>query len=371
MAESLKNHFGAIVPHTIARQIEAVWPGFRPEPFMTDVLQGYEPLGLMDRGRHVGRMLRRYLPDDYPAALDILLRSVDDRPERTEGDGGMASFLYLPHVSFVAEFGLDYFDESMEALYVLTQRFTSEFSIRPFIERYEDETLQVLERWAVDPNVHVRRLVSEGTRPRLPWASRLRRFQEDPSPVAALLELLKDDPSPYVRRSVANNLNDIGKDHPDILLDVAGRWLQDANNERTGLVRHALRSLVKQGNPEALTLLGYGEPASVSIENIEILPDRVKKGGRVQVRFDVRSVGRRPQNVLLDLRVHFVKATGTASPKVFKLKRVELAPAEVTSCRKTISVEDLTTRRHYAGKHYMDVLLNGRAREIGAFELLE
>lgn len=367
MAEPLKNYFDDRIPRTIARQMAAVWPEFRVKAFVADVLHGYAELELMDRGRHIARVLRRYLPEDYPEALQILLRSVEDRPQRTEGDGGMASFLYLPHVNFVAEFGLDHFDVSMRALYMLTQRFTAEFSIRPFLERYERESLALLRKWAKDPNTHVRRLVSEGTRTRLPWAGRLRRFQEDPAPVLALLELLKDDPELFVRRSVANNLNDIGKDHPDVLIDVARRWMADASEERRALVRHALRSLVKQGHPEALKILGFGQSAAVAIEDIDITPECVAKGGKVTVGFTVRSTGRRAQRVLADLRIYFVKANGKASPKVFKLKSMDLPPGGAASCRKTVSLADLTTRQHYAGEHLVEVLVNGRTEPLGSF----
>ena len=165
----------------------------------------------------------------------------------------------MPHCFFVAEYGLDHFEPSMQAHYQLTQRFTAEFSIRPFLIKHTEATLARLRQWARDPNEHVRRLVSEGTRPRLPWASRLPAFQADPAPVLALLELLKDDPALYVRRSVANNLNDIGKDHPRVLMQTAQRWMRDATPERAWVVRHALRWAVKQGDPAALKVLGFGK----------------------------------------------------------------------------------------------------------------
>lgn len=367
MAEPLKNHFDDRIPKKIARDISSVWPEFRSRAFIADVLDGYDALELMDRGRHIARMLRPHLPDDYPNALAILLRSIGDRPKKTDGDGGMASFFYLPHVSFVAQFGLDHFHESMQAQYLLTQRFTAEFSIRPFIELYERESLALLREWARDPNVHVRRLVSEGTRPRLPWAGRLRRFQADPTPVLELLELLKDDPELFVRRSVANNLNDIGKDHPDVLAAVARRWMEGASEERRALVRHALRSLVKQGHPAALKVLGFGRQADVRIENVNITPGRVAMGDRVTIAFDVRSTSQRVQRVLVDFRVHFVKANGNTSAKVFKLKAIDLAPGATIACRKTVSLADLTTRQHYPGKHQVDVLVNGRIEPIGSF----
>ncbi len=371
MAEALKNHFDQKVPRAIAAQIRGVWPSFRRDAFLGEAQDGYDELGLMDRGRHIARTLRQHLPDAYPEAVDILLRSIGDRPPRSEGDGGMASFLYLPHVQFIEEFGLEDFELSMNALHVLTQRFTGEFSVRPFIERYEAESLTLLQQWTRDPNAHVRRLVSEGTRSRLPWASRLRRFQKDPAPVLALLERLRDDPEEFVRRSVANNLNDIGKDHPDVLIDVARRWTIDASHERRGLIRHALRSLVKQGNAQALDILGYGHAAAVEIKDVSIEPATIAMGDAVTIEFCLGSTSTHSQRLLVDLRVHYAKANGSTSPKVFKLKAVDLLPSGEASFRKRLSLADLTTRRHYAGRHRVEALINGEIEPLGEFLVAE
>ncbi|MDO9583312.1 MAG: DNA alkylation repair protein [Desulfomicrobium sp.] len=325
----------------------------------------------MDRGRRIARTLRKHLPDSYPEALSILLASIGERPPRTESDGGMASFLYLPHVQFVEEFGLEHFEASMNALHLLTQRFTGEFSVRPYIDRYEAESMALLARWTRDPNPHVRRLVSEGTRPRLPWASRLRRFQKDPTPVLTLLEALRDDPEEFVRRSVANNLNDIGKDHPGILIEVARRWMTDASTDRRALVRHALRFLVKRGNPDALAVLGYGEGAAIELGEVKIAPEVVAKGQTVTIEFAVRSASSSLQKVLVDLRVHYVKANGSTSPKVFKLKALELPAGGSASFKKRLSIADLTTRRHHAGTHRVEALVNGRIEPLGQFVVAE
>lgn len=371
MAEPLKNYFDERVPRAIARQVAGAWPAFQDDAFLRGTLEGYDDLGLMDRGRHIARTLRKHLPDSYPEALGILLASIGERPPRTEGDGGMASFLYLPHVQFVEEFGLEHFETSMNALHLLTQRFTGEFSVRPFIDRYEAESMALLARWTRDPSPHVRRLVSEGTRTRLPWASRLRRFQKDPTPVLALLEALRDDPEAFVRRSVANNLNDIGKDHPGILIEVARRWMTDASADRRALVRHALRSLVKQGNQEALAVLGYGEWAATQLGEVNIAPEVVVKGQAVTIEFEVRSASSSLQSVLVDLRVHYVKANGSTSPKVFKLKAVKLPAGGSASFRKRLSIADLTTRRHHAGTHRVEALVNGRVEPLGQFVVAE
>jgi 3-methyladenine DNA glycosylase AlkC len=364
LAEPLKNRFGPEIPKRIAAMIAKVHPAFDSRAFVAEALAGYEPLDLMARGRKIAHALRSHLPRDYRDAVAILVKSFGP----VDG-GGMAPFLYLPHSFFIADHGLDDFEASMDAQHALTQRFTAEFSIRPFLERHRDATLAKLRGWAADPSPHVRRLVSEGTRPRLPWAPRLREFQKDPRPVIELLELLKDDPELYVRRSVANNLNDIGKDHPEILVAVARRWLEGAGVQRRWIVSHALRSAVKRGEAGALHTLGFGGAAKVAVRNAAITPRRVAAGKSVTIAFDLASTAARPQRVLVDLRVHFVKANGAARPKVFKMKSVELAPRESVRLAKKVSLAEMTTRKHYPGKHVVEAVVNGRVHPLGAFEL--
>ena len=369
MAEPLKNQFGVEIPGKIARMISRSYPAFKQDAFVKDALDGYEALDLMPRGWKIARTLRGYLPVNYPAAAEILIASLGPKLDKTEGNG-METFLYLPHVCFVAEYGLDHFDVSMRAQHELTQRFTAEFSIRSFLERHTEATLACLKDWTKDPNPHVRRLVSEGTRPRLPWAPRLREFQKDPRPVLALLELLKDDPELYVRRSVANNLNDIGKDHPSLLVGTVRRWMKNATSERRWLVCHALRSAVKRAEPGALEVMGFGGEPKVSIGNVTIRPKRVVMGNSVEIAFEVTNTDTRSQHMLVDFRVHFVKANGKTSPKVFKLKAIELAPRETMQMGKAISLAEMTTRKHYTGAHKVDVVLNGHTKPLGKFELI-
>jgi 3-methyladenine DNA glycosylase AlkC len=369
VAEPLKNKFGPEIPARIAGMIASVHPDFDPEAFLATALDGYAALDLTPRGRQIATALRRHLPDSYPAAVDILLASLGPKLETTERFG-MAPFLYLPHVLFVAEYGLDHFEPSLHAQYELTQRFSAEFSIRAYLERYPDATLDRLRAWTRDPSPHVRRLVSEGTRPRLPWAPRLRAFQRDPSPVLDLLERLKDDPELYVRRSVANNLNDIGKDHPDLLADVARRWMAGASEERQWIVRHALRSAVKRGEAGALDVLGFAGRPDVSVRSISITPSRPRIGDRVTVAFELVGAGSTTQSVLVDFRIHFVKANGKTSPKVFKLTSADLSPGDSLPLAKSISLADLSTRRHYPGIHQVDLLINGAAIPLGQFELI-
>ena len=368
MAEPLKQHFGPDIPRRIAAMLAAAWPEFGSAAFVADALRGYEPLSLTQRGAHIARAMRRRLPDDFDVTARILIASLGPKLEHTE-KFGMGPFLYLPHVLYVAEHGVDNFEAAMQVQYELTQRFSAEFSIRKFLERFPRETLARLETWTKDPSPHVRRLVSEGTRPRLPWAPRLRDFQRDPGPVLALLELLKDDPELYVRRSVANNLNDIGKDHPRLLVDVARRWLRDATDDRRWIVGHALRSAVKRGDARALGVMGYGARARVRVGKARITPARAVIGGRVTIAFDIASASPRRHRVLVDFRIHFVKASGATSPKVFKLKVVDLAPRASVRLSKTVSLAEMTTRKHYPGSHRVDVVLNGEIRPLGRFAL--
>ena len=368
MAEPLTAQYGPDVPRAIARMVKAVHPRFDVDAFLHDTLPGYEALALMPRGKHMARALQRHLPAEYPDALGILLASAGQAHGRDPGLS-LGSFLFLPHTMFVAEFGLGHFELSMQAHHALTQRFTAEFSIRPFLIHHTEATLARLMDWTHDPSEHVRRLVSEGTRPRLPWASRLPVFQRNPKPVLALLERLKDDPAQYVRRSVANNLNDIGKDHPDLLADTASAWLKDASAERQWVVQHALRSAIKRGEPGALAALGFGTSADVLIGQSNITPRRAVIGGKVAVTFEVTNSTAKPQRVLVDFAVHYIKANGASRAKVFKLKTLHLAPFETQGVGKRISLAEMTTRKHYPGLHRVDVMLNGNSQLLGSFDL--
>jgi 3-methyladenine DNA glycosylase AlkC len=257
----------------------------------------------------------------------------------------------------------------MEALRELTRRFTSEYGIRPFLERHPERTLDRLRTWARDPDVHVRRLVSEGTRPRLPWSARLRAFQEDPTPGLALLELLRDDPERYVQRSVANHLNDVGKDHPALLVETCRRWSVDAPPSRRWIVGHALRSLVKKGDRAALGLLGFGKAVPFRLERVRIAPRRVRIGGRLSFSLVLVNGSRRPASLLVDYAVHFVKASGETRPRVFKLRRVALPAGGRTDLAGAVSFAPMTTRRHHPGRHRIDLLVNGVARPLGTFDV--
>lgn len=371
MAEALKTFFSRDLVRRMAAEIARVHPAFDVAAFVASATRGLDALELLDRGRLIAKALGEHLPPEYPEAIDVLLRSLGPRHASDELQGaGMGPFFYLPHLTFVAERGLRHFDVSMRAQYELTKRFTAEFSIRSFLAHEPERTLGVLRSWASDPDPHVRRLSSEGTRLRLPWGMRVRFLDENPARVLELLELLKDDPATLVRRSVANNLNDLGKVHPELLLSTCARWLEGAGAERRALIEHALRSAIKRGDRGALSLLGYGGRPRVALEEVRLSPAYVEIGGKLDVQFTLRSTARTRQDLLVDLAVHFVKAREGGAAKVFKLKRIELPPGGRATLRKSISLAVHTTRKPRPGEHRVDVLVNGATQFAGTFQVM-
>jgi len=370
MAEPLKVFFSPALVRRLADDIARVAPDFPARAFVRRATSGLEQLELLDRGKHIARALYAHLPPAYPHALAVLMRSLG--PEHASDElvgGGMAPFYYLPHTLFVAEHGLDHFDLSLRAQYELTKRFTAESSIRPYIARDPERTFAQLVTWAQDENPHVRRLVSEGTRLRLPWASRVAWLDANPRRVLELLELLKDDPATVVRRSVANNLNDLSRDHADLVVETCRAWRNgDASSERHALVRHALRSLVKKGHRGALAVLGaHAQPKLVV--NAAQIAKRVRIGDQLQFAFTLQSTASSTQDLIVDYAVHFVKANGTARPKVFKLKRVQLEARSSVELTGRVSFASMTTRQHYPGLHRIEVLANGEVFPLAEFEV--
>jgi 3-methyladenine DNA glycosylase AlkC len=368
MAFSLKSFFSPALVRRLAADLGRVYPEFPRQAFVRTACAGLAALELLDRGQHISLALDRHLPAAYPEALAVLLRSLGPEHATDELLGvGMAPFYYLPHTMFVARRGLGHFDLSMRAQYELTKRFSAESSIRPYIAKHPERTLARLRSWTKDPDAHVRRLVSEGTRLRLPWASRVPWLDAHPERVLELLELLKDDPSSLVRRSVANSLNDLGKVYPPLLARTAAAWLKGASPERRALIEHALRSAVKRGEPAALRLLGYGKKAAVTIEDVLFEPRRVTIGGRVTMTFALRSLSAAPQDLLVDVAVHFVKAGTRTAAKVFKMKRLRLSPRASVALRAGFSLAVHTTRVPRPGTHAVDVVVNGQIHRAGSF----
>ncbi len=362
---SFRSVFNPAVVRAFAADLKRAWPEFNSRGFSRLINSRIEDLNFGARSDLITEALERYLPDEYPRAVRILLDALGpelDVPDLTGYDG----FIIMPQTAYIARNGLEHYDLSMHALYEMTKRFSSEGAVRTFLRRYPERTLALFNTWVENPNPHVRRLVSEGTRPRLPLASRLNAFVDDPVPVIGLLEKLKADPELYVRRSVANNLNDIAKDNPDIVLATLERWSVDAGDGTQWIIRHGLRTLLKQGHPRAFKLLGYGESAAVRISHIAICPTPVSLGDDAVLTLALVSEGSESQQLMIDYIVHYVKANGARKPKVFKLAKKTLAPGEEVTLSKRLSFRPMTTRTYYPGRHRLDIQINGSI--IGGME---
>ncbi|HMN94166.1 MAG TPA: DNA alkylation repair protein [Hydrogenophaga sp.] len=377
MSTTLQYLIPADAPRLLGEQLARAGAGVKPQVFARSAGPDFDGLGLMDRGQRLADALARHLPAHFPDAAALLVASMgqplglDAKGEPLASGDVPSSFFYLPHSLFVATQGLGHLDAAMAAQHALTQRFTAEFSLRPYLQHHTQATLVHLAAWSTDASAHVRRAVSESTRPRLPWAPRLRVFDDNPEPVLALLTRLRDDPSSYVRRSVANHLNDRVKSHPDRLLSLAREWLDGpaVPSTREALVRHALRTALKRGDPQALALFGHGKPSVILVAKPHVQPAQVLIGERVELCCELHNPTDRVASVLADWRVHYVKADGSRSPKVFKGQELTLAPGARVDLQKTLSLRQMTTRTHHPGRHRVEIALNGQPHAVGHFDL--
>jgi 3-methyladenine DNA glycosylase AlkC len=359
MPEPFKNLLNPSVVRDIGARLEARLPGFARRRFERSALDGLEGLEMKARAMQIATALEACLPSSFPDAAEAIEGAIGD---------GLAGWALWPVGEFVARRGLDTPDRALAVLHALTQRFTAEWAIRPFIVRHPALVFDTLQRWTADPSEHVRRLVSEGSRPRLPWGLQLRTLIADPSPTLPLLEALLDDPSDYVRRSVANHLNDIAKDHPHRVADWLERHLPDATAERRALLRHASRSLIKSGDARVLAAWGLGRPLR-GTATLAVSPRRIALGEAVTLAVELSAASRRPQALVIDYAIHHVKANGSSSPKVFKGWTLALAGGETRALAKSHAVRPITTRRYFSGTHRVELMVNGRVEATAAFEL--
>ncbi len=347
----------------LAQALQEAWPKLDSQALIETACEGLDDLELKARVVHISDAFKGHLPNDFNKCCQLFLFACKEASESING------FKVWPMTRFIARFGLEDVETSLAALKGLTEHFTGEFAIRPFLIHHPQTTLQYLAEWTEDQNHHVRRLCSEGTRTRLPWGERLRDFQEDPEPVLLLLEALKDDPEDYVRRSVANNLNDLSKDHPELVLSIAESWLKDASKERVWIVKHALRGLVKQGHPRAFEVLGFGGKDQIKLDKLSVGTPEVTLGNQLNFSFSLQNTGKKSAKIVIDYAVHHMKKNGSLSPKVFKLSQKDLEPGQSIQFEKSHPMRAVTVRKYYSGKHQVEILVNGVSQGIAAFEL--
>ena len=361
--KAFKDWFDQSAAQALASQVAGAMPGFDRGEFVRLASHDLGALEFSQRVRQFSSALRATLPEALPEALAVLgnslPRSLPDCEATTDG------WLQWPVGQFIADYGVQHFEESMTAMVELTQRFSSEFAVRPFVAQYPEATFQRLLELTQHPSPHVRRWCSEGTRPRLPWGKKLRALVEDPSPIWPILEALKDDDEIYVRRSVANNLNDIAKDHPDLVVARCKAWSRGGNAQRDWAIRRGLRTLIKDGDPGALAVVGFGPPQKLQT-TLSLHPESIAVGGRVTLTAQLTTTAARAQNLAVDYVVHYIRKGDKTSEKVFKWTTVRLQGGGTATLEKRHPMRKTTVRALYPGVHRVELQVNGvRLAEAG------
>jgi 3-methyladenine DNA glycosylase AlkC len=353
--EPLKNMLNRETLREGAFVIRSVYGAFQVEAFVNSILdEAWDGLELKARGRQVTLNLGKYLPPDYREALAILEKVA----------AGYTSGLFVLGFSFpdfveVYGQGESNWDVSIHALEMFTGFWSSEMAVRPFILKNEDRMMAQMLAWSKHENEHVRRLASEGCRPALPWAVALPKFKKDPGPVLPILTQLKADPSEYVRKSVANNLNDISKTRPDIVIRIAAEW--HGENQRTNwIVKHGCRTLLKKGNRDILALFGLNDAANIAVEDFALSTNSISMGGALTFSFTISA--KDTTKARLEYGIDYVKSNGKRNRKIFKISEVSLKENESKAYAKTHSFADLSTRKHYPGIHSIVLVVNGTER---------
>ncbi|MBL7898180.1 MAG: DNA alkylation repair protein [Crocinitomicaceae bacterium] len=347
MAEQLKHMFSADFVNSLSSEIKRQYTKFDKKKFTSDILNsGWNGKELKDRMHHVTKMMHKHIPEKFERQVEILNIAA---PKFT-------GFTGTVFPNFIEHFGTDEIDLSMETLKYYTRFSTSEFAVRPFLKK-DPELIKLFYDWADDKNFHVRRLASEGCRPLLPWAMKLDHFVKNPDFILPILEKLKTDKEDYVYRSVANNLNDISKNHPDLVLKLGKKWA--GKSETTDWVlKHALRTLLKKGNPDALKIFGFSENKKIKLEAAELEKKSLKIGQSTRLKFAVKNSGKE-DNLRIEYKVFYHKKNGSYTQKVFQVSEKKIKSDELLEFDKKIDFKDLSTRKHYPGIHYIEIILNG------------
>jgi len=355
----LKDEYNKVFIEKLAIKLSDASHSFNTKAFVQSIINNdWKNKELKERVGTVAKNIHIYLTVPYKKQVSIL---VNIAPKFK----GLQLFIFP---GFVEKYGLNDLKTSVKAMELFTELFTSEMAIRPFIEKYPREIGKQLLAWSLSDNHHYRRLSSEGTRPRLPWASPLRNFIKDPSPNLPILENLKNDESLYVRKSVANHLNDISKNHPELVLKIAKKW-HGKTAHTNWVVKHGLRTLLKKGDKKALAIFGLDNAKNIRTEHLCLSKGSIKIGDFIHFEFDVINDAKQKRAVRLEYKVAFVKANGNTSNKVFQISEFSLSPSSKKHFKRKQWFKELSTRKHYPGTHNISLVVNGEEKSSVRLEL--
>ncbi|VHX78331.1 DNA alkylation repair protein [Clostridioides difficile] len=357
MPELLKNMYNRESLYEVAVAIQSVYNSFKVDEFIKSTMdETWNNLELKARCRKISMNLVMYLPEDYKEALSILEKSVT----------GFYFAFFFP--DFVEVYGQDdiNWDLSISALERNTEYWSSEFAVRAFIIKDEERMMAQMRKWSKHKSEHVRRLASEGCRPQLPWGQAISKFKKDPTPVLPILEQLKTDTSTYVQKSVANNLNDISKTHPDLVISIAKDWY-GKNKSTNWIVKHGCRTLLKKGNRDVLALFGYDDTTSINFQDFTLETTSISIGEDLTFSFNI--LAKKATKTRLEYGIDYMKSNGKRNRKIFKISEVSLKENEKKSYMKKHSFADVSVRKHYPGIHSIAIIINGIEKDKLDFEL--
>lgn len=361
MATALKDIYSNVYISKLAKHLANEFSNFQEDKFLQRIFnEGWSELSLKERMRHVTVSMHDFLPKDYEQVIKVLQKIAPDF-----SDNALASIIFPDYVEV---YGLNDWEVSMKALECFTQYSTSEFAVRPFFLQNPNLLINQMFIWSKHPNHHIRRLASEGIRPRLPWGIGLKTLKKNPGPIIPILENLKEDGSLYVRKSVANNMNDISKDHPDLVIQLAKQW-KGKHPHTDWILKHGCRGLLRKGNKEALSIFGFQSADSIKVETLSIKNSDLKIGDSLEFAFKIKGENVNPQTLRVEYAIDFVKARGSRNKKIFYIKEAKLPIQGKLIFQKTHSLQDLTTRKHYPGLHTLSIIVNGESKNSINFEI--
>ena len=368
MSSLLKDIYSKAFFDNFSEILGDVVPSFNKEKFTRLIFDNsWEKKELKERMKHITFVLNHFFSGDFEKTA-ILIKDIITSLRQRKITETSIEFMFLP--DYIETHGINHFETSVKLMEFTTQFTSCEFAVRPFIIRYGDRMLQQMYQWSLHDSHHVRRLASEGSRPRLPWAMALPALKKNPKSVLPILENLKKDSSEYVRRSVANSLNDIAKDNPDVVIAIAKQW-KGHGKETDAIIKHGCRTLLKGGNVEILKHFGLADNSKIEVSNFKIIKPKISIGKSLEFSLSLHNTGKQTQSVRIEYCIHYLRQNGQLSKKVFKISERRLQPNEKIEFHRRQSFKIITTRKYYTGQHKLSIITNGQERKIAKFELTE
>ena len=362
----IKDIYSVTFYEKFGQAVAEVHPAFNKQKFIETIYEGnFAQKEWKDRMKHTTVVLHQFMPQNFPDAVSLINKIIENLKKKNFTYGNLA---FICFADYIETYGLDDFKTSAKAFVSITQFISCEFAVRPFILKYKEKMIDEMTKWSLHENHHVRRLASEGSRSRLPWAVAIPFLKKDPTSILQILEKLKNDPSEYVRRSVANNLNDIAKDNPEIVLEIAKKW-RGLSKETDAIIKHGCRTLLKQGHPEILSHYGL-ESTNIELSAFEIKTPKVKVGDYLQFQFHLNNKNNEAKTIRLEYAVHYKKSKGHLAKKVFKISEKIYQPNQLTKVERKQSFKLITTRVFHTGMHQLSIIINGTESEALEFELI-